>query len=269
MEPSRRAPGYDLFKSIVAILLLILFFLLNTRVPAQSPTPISTLVSDPLSSPQGATTPAQREGASPLRASSTTIPASATSLSLISTSSPLTSPTATQAAVATQASFPSPTRTMASALTVTPLSEPTQTSATIPTQTPLASPTVINVPEPTATPLPSPTATPATSSTSTPIAGTPLASACESSSSRSRLQNGMNATILRRLNFRSSPGIRDNWLRTNLPGTNVQVIGGPQCVPHFTGAYVWWQIKLPDGQTGWSAEGSQFGSFYFMEPSQQ
>ena len=76
----------------------------------------------------------------------------------------------------------------------------------------------------------------------------------------------MNATLLRRLNFRSSPGIEDNWLRTNLPGTNVQVIGGPECVPHLTGAYVWWQIKLPNGQIGWSAEAAQFGSFYFMEP---
>jgi hypothetical protein len=68
------------------------------------------------------------------------------------------------------------------------------------------------------------------------------------------------------LNFRSSPGIHENWMRTNIPGTKVQVIGGPECVPHFTGAYVWWQIKLPDGQIGWSAESSQFGSFYFMEP---
>jgi hypothetical protein len=79
----------------------------------------------------------------------------------------------------------------------------------------------------------------------------------------------MNATILRRLNFRSSPGIENNWLLTNIPGTEVQVVGGPECVPHFTGAYVWWQIKLPDGQIGWSAESSQFGLFYFMEPSQQ
>jgi hypothetical protein len=68
------------------------------------------------------------------------------------------------------------------------------------------------------------------------------------------------------LNFRSSPGIANNWLRTNLPGTKVEVIGGPECSPHVAGAYVWWQINLPDGQMGWSAEASQFGSFYFMEP---
>jgi len=76
----------------------------------------------------------------------------------------------------------------------------------------------------------------------------------------------MSATILRRLNFRSSPGIQNNWLLTNNPGTKVEVIGGPECIPHSIGAYVWWQIKLPDGQIGWSAEASQQGMFYFMEP---
>jgi hypothetical protein len=81
------------------------------------------------------------------------------------------------------------------------------------------------------------------------------------------LQVGTNATILRRLNFRSSPGIRDNWLLTNIPGTQVEIIGGPECVPYWTGAYMWWQIRLPDGRTGWSAEGSLHGSFYFMEPA--
>jgi hypothetical protein len=77
---------------------------------------------------------------------------------------------------------------------------------------------------------------------------------------------GRNATILRRLNFRSSPGIQHNWLRTNLPGTQVEVVGGPQCLPHLWGAYLWWQIRLPDGEIGWSAEGSIHGTFYFMEP---
>jgi hypothetical protein len=76
----------------------------------------------------------------------------------------------------------------------------------------------------------------------------------------------MSVIILRRLNFRSSPGIGNNWLRTNIPGTKVEVMGGPECIPHSIGAYVWWQIKLSDGQIGWSAEASQQGMFYFMEP---
>ena len=210
MHASRRATGYDLFKLIVAILLLILFFLLNRRPTPQSSTLISTLNAKP-----------------------TIVPVSSTSISLTSTSVPILTPTATNIAASTQTPLPSPTTTEISA--------------------------------PTATPLPSPSTTPV-SSTSTPIAERPAATACDAASLHSRLQAGMSATILRRLNFRSSPGIQNNWLLTNNPGTKVEVIGGPECIPHSIGAYVWWQIKLPDGQIGWSAEASQQGMFYFMEP---
>lgn len=78
----------------------------------------------------------------------------------------------------------------------------------------------------------------------------------------------MQATIVRTLNFRSSPGIGDNWLLTNHPGTQVEIVNGPVCWPYFVGAYVWWQIRLPDGRLGWSAEASLHGTFYFMEPVQ-
>lgn len=117
--------------------------------------------------------------------------------------------------------------------------------------------------------MPSVTLTPDGQATPTPTASTrvPL-TACEAVQSRSRLGQGMKATILRRLNFRSSPGIGENWLHTNLPGTPVEVVGGPECLPHYTGAYVWWQIRLPDGEIGWSAEASMHGSFYFMEPAE-
>jgi len=94
----------------------------------------------------------------------------------------------------------------------------------------------------------------------------PDTNVCNAALSHSQLQAGINATILRRLNFRTSPGIQNNWIRTNIPGTQVEIIDGPICLPHFMGAYVWWQIKLPDGQIGWSAEASLFGRFYFMEP---
>jgi hypothetical protein len=210
MEPSMRATSYDLFKLIVAILLLVLFFLLNRRPTPQSSTLISTLNAKP-----------------------TIVPVSSTSISLTSTSVPILIPTATNIAASTQ--------------------------------TPLPSQTVTNVAGPSTTPLPSQTPT-SVSSTSTPIVGTPAATACDAASSRSRLQTGISAIILRRLNFRSSPGIQNNWLLTNNPGTKVEVIGGPECIPHSIGAYVWWQIKLPDGQIGWSAEAPQQGMFYFMEP---
>jgi len=137
----------------------------------------------------------------------------------------------------------------------------------------IPSATGTNTPPPTVAPshtptsIPHPTATLVSESTTTATAAIPtVIDVCEAAGSRSRLQVGMNAAILRRLNFRSSPGIRDNWLLTNIPGTKVEVVGGPECVAHFAGAYLWWQIKLPDGRIGWSAEASQQGSFYFMEP---
>ena len=237
MQASRRAPGYDLFKLIVAILLLILFFLLNLRTAPQSPLPSFTLTA----------------AASTSRARPSAVLSSAIRVSLTPSPAALPAPTATNLPESATSMIPA-------TLTVAPLSSPTETSPAATTQSPLASPTETIIPEPAATPVPSSTAT------STPSSPPSVASACEAASSRSRLQNGTNATIVRRLNFRSSPGIADNWLRTNLPGTRVEVVGGPQCLPHVAGAYVWWQIRLPDGQIGWSAEGSQFGTFYFMEP---
>jgi hypothetical protein len=77
----------------------------------------------------------------------------------------------------------------------------------------------------------------------------------------------MKAVIQRRLNFRSSPGIKNNWILTNSVGTQVEVVGGPTCTRYEDGiAYLWWQIKLPDGSVGWSAEASAHGYLYFMEP---
>jgi hypothetical protein len=152
--------------------------------------------------------------------------------------------------------------------TSTPVPSPTQTLTPTPTDS-LHSPTPTRPVTPTAsqTPVPSLTATPVIESTSGPgEEGPSTIAACDAAASRARLQPGMHATIVRRLNFRSSPGIRDNWLRTNIPGTQVEIVGGPECIPHNTGAYLWWQIKLPDGEIGWSAEGSLHGAFYFMEP---
>jgi len=205
MDAPTRAPGYDLFKLIVAIFLLILALILMWTPTTPSPTSTATPLffqPTPFDQTQGAT-----------------VPASPTSLPPTVTASPSPSPTITDAS------------------------------------------------EPTVTPHPSPTMTPAVGSTATPIAGLPV-TACSAATSRARLQVGTNATLLRRLNFRSSPGIRDNLLRTNIPGTQVEVIGGPECVLYWTGAYLWWQIQLPDGSIGWSAEGSLHSSFYFMEPNQ-
>ncbi len=81
------------------------------------------------------------------------------------------------------------------------------------------------------------------------------------------LTSSQSATVLTRLNLRSSPGINGNWITTLPAGTSVEVLGNPTCVSQGDNAYVWWQVKLPDGTTGWAAEGSSSGKFYFLEPA--
>lgn len=202
MNTSSSAPLYDLFKSIVAIILALLFLFLMFWMP---PTPIP---------------PTQSPSSTP--ATSQTTP---TNVPVVPSATP------------TRTSIP-PTATF------TP-------SATLPaTETP--------------TPVPTFTDTPTLTPT---VAENPPGETCPAAS-RSQLKTGMKAIILHRLNFRSSPGIANNLLKTNPPGTQVEVSGGPTCLLNATGgSYLWWQIKLPDGSLGWSAEASAYGGFYFMEPA--
>ncbi len=228
MDTSARAPGYDIFKSIVAIILLVIFLFLLQRPTPQSLVPESTTTS-PTAIPS--VNPSRTPELNPAA-----VTMSATSFPAPETPVPVSSPTVTVEAVATPA-VSTPTATITDALS--PTSSPSQTAK------PVIAPTL------------------------TPVVETPsIPTACEVAAARSQLQRGMGATILRRLNFRSSPGIRNNWLRTNIPGTEVEVVGGPECMPHLTGAYVWWQIRLPDGELGWSAEGSIHGSCYIIETAE-
>ncbi|MDP2778414.1 MAG: hypothetical protein Q8O48_12310, partial [Anaerolineales bacterium] len=80
------------------------------------------------------------------------------------------------------------------------------------------------------------------------------------------LTSGKSATVINYLYLRSSPGIGNNWLQTMQPNTQVEVMGNPTCVLHGDGAYIWWQVKLPDGAIGWLAEGSFTRKLYFIEP---
>jgi len=152
--------------------------------------------------------------------------------------------------------------------TSTPL-HPTPTAAS-PTQTPI--PPTTSIPSETPTQIPtaalSPTDVPTDEPLPTPIVEIPSEPEDCAAYSRSQLQVGMKAIIQRHLNFRSYPGLFNNLILTNTPGTEVEVIGGPACTRYQQGgAYLWWQIKLSDGSTGWSAEASAFGAFYFMEPT--
>jgi len=215
MSASSRAPFYDLFKLIVAIILfviLIVLLLLNRASQNRQPQS-STLTATALPVTSSAT----------LAANPTVVPASATPVP--------------------------PTVTLA------------------PSETSIPSPTATSLPVLTDTPLPAVTESPVPETLPTPIVEIPSEQNVCEAVSRSQLQVGMKATIVRRLNFRSSPGILNNWLLTNIPNTQVEVIGGPSCTRYQNGgAYLWWQIRLPDGQIGWSAEASAFGAFYFIEP---
>jgi len=81
----------------------------------------------------------------------------------------------------------------------------------------------------------------------------------------SHLISSQSAIATTNLNLRSSPGIKDNWLKSIPTGTSVDVLGNSTCTPYLDGAYLWWQVKLPDGTTGWAAEGSLSRDFYFLE----
>jgi len=200
MNTSSRAPLYDLFKLVVAILLLLLFLFL---IWGQKP--------------------------------------QAASLSL----------------------------TTLTALPPTPIAvTPSSTSALL-TATPSAAPSSIatSVPTITATAIPATTESPVPETLPTPIVEIPSEPKVCEAVSRSQLQVGMKASIAHIVNFRSSPGVFNNWILTNHPGMQVEVIGGPACTRYKNGgAYLWWQIKLTNGLIGWSAEASAFGKFYFMEP---
>jgi hypothetical protein len=196
MKASSHAPFYDLFKLIVAIILLVIFLFLIWMRPTPGPQLVSSISTS-----------------TPLLPTLTTVPPTSTSI------------------------------------------PPTATSA--PTDTPI----------PTATLTLAPTTQPADEPLPTPIIEIPAdLEACQTIA-KSQLQVGTKATVQRKVNLRTSPGIFNNIILVNLPGSEVEVIGGPACTRYKNGgAYLWWEVKLPGGITGWSAEASAFGSFYFMEP---
>ena len=211
MNASTRAPGYDLFKLIVAIILLLIFLLLWLGIK-------------PVHAPYAEQAP----------------------VAGITSASP------------TETYLPTLTPVLASAATEHPTSTP------LPTSTETAIDTSTSIPIlPTLTVIPAPTE----EALPTPIVEIPAQPSDCDAVSRSQLHVGTQATISRKVNLRSSPGLFNNWLAVNQPGTQVEIIGGPSCTRYKNGgAYLWWQIKLPNGKVGWSAEASAFGSFYFMEP---
>jgi uncharacterized protein YraI len=140
--------------------------------------------------------------------------------------------------------------------------------AGIPSATLSLLPTLLPTILPTATLPILPSATSTMLPTSTLPASTSDSNACPSSPSR--IQVGDRVNVLLRLNFRTGPGL--NWpiIKTNNPGTNLQVIGGPICTVKDSAsglrAYLWWNVRTQDGLEGWSAEAPLISPYYFLEP---
>lgn len=143
------------------------------------------------------------------------------------------------AASATEAIIPSASPTVQSTITPTTVSPiETTTAAAIE-----------------ATPTPAVQATP-----------TQVQNAACNTSVPSRLSVGQTARVLERLNMRSEASIDATIIQTNPTNTQVEIIGGPVCTPVGARAYQWWQIRLPDGKEGWSAESQLNNPSYFLEP---
>ena len=79
-----------------------------------------------------------------------------------------------------------------------------------------------------------------------------------------RLEGGKQAEVLRNVNFRSSPGLGDNWIGGFLAGDQVSVMGETACTPFGNGAYLWWEVERADGTVGWVAESPVNSPNYFL-----
>jgi hypothetical protein len=152
------------------------------------------------------------------------------------------------------------------------------------TSTPAPADATSTTPPAKATPTPSPevetaaptpdgaASTPAATETSpapTKVAG-PTSTGAEGScttSVPSRLDVGQTARVVQRLNMRSDSSITAPILMTHPVGSEVEIIGGPVCQSMGKRAYLWWQIQLPDGTQGWSAESPLNEATYLLEPS--
>lgn len=129
--------------------------------------------------------------------------------------------------------------------------------------------------QPTATQAPSPTAQATVAATQaptpTPEAATPTPAAQAASGDCSkalptRLDVGKKALVVYTLYMRAQAGMDKPIIFTSLPGNQLDILGGPVCIPYNGGVYRWWNVKGTSGASGWSAEGSLLGNNYFMQP---
>ncbi|MBC7875684.1 MAG: hypothetical protein H7Y59_00820 [Anaerolineales bacterium] len=156
-------------------------------------------------------------------------------------------------------------------MTAQPSSTPLPTSRVEPTST-TSAPTVTL--EPTAVPV-EPTPTVVVAATPPTPEPTPTESVAASDpngcpSNPTQIQVNNKVIVNDWLNFRTGPGLHNEIQRTNRPGTEMEVIGGPVCTviggdpPR---GYLWWNVRMEDGREGWSAEAPLNFPNYFLEPN--
>jgi hypothetical protein len=113
-----------------------------------------------------------------------------------------------------------------------------------------------------------PTGTPAASPEAATATPAPAQNSSCNTTSPSRLSVGQTVRVLRRLNVRSDASIKAAIIKVDPTNTQLEITGGPVCEPVGNHAYLWWQVRLPDGTQGWSAELPLNNTNYFLEPVQ-
>ena len=207
---ARYAPGYDLFKLIVAIILTIILIYLMMQESNRRYALLEAAVPSP------STTEMNQSIEPTITLESTATPTS---------ESVLPTKTATEVAV-------------------------------LPTETPVVEAS------------PEPTVTPAEQQTPEPVQAT---NPNDCPANPTRIQTGIMVKVLDWLNFRTGPGLQYQIQRTNRPGTEMEVIGGPVCTVKGDNpptAYLWWNVRMDTGQEGWSAEAPLNFPNYFLEPTE-
>jgi hypothetical protein len=85
----------------------------------------------------------------------------------------------------------------------------------------------------------------------------------------SHIQVGDEIRVLNWVYFRTGPGRHWPIRYTIQPGTELSVIGGPvtTCRNADGGprAYIWWNLRMRNGEEGWSAEAQLILPTYFLE----
>jgi uncharacterized protein (TIGR03663 family) len=96
-----------------------------------------------------------------------------------------------------------------------------------------------------------------------PIPTTPAKMECPFTP-ETRLSEGQMAQVMVNLNVRSDPAITVNGVARLSPGDLVLITDGPQCWQGSNANFLFWLIQLPNGITGWVAEGDL--QMYYLEP---